>query len=162
MGFFSKLKGQVLYQQQLELVCLEACEQERELQPNTLKNCIRLCVARRKEMNYFSQDLAPNYRDVAYIDLISLLRTLFDEALNKGNNRDASDIYNYLDTLLSVAEVQHLKLSDGLIKTALEIRSEIGKEIVDETDQVADMRLYAKLKWKKKKELKGIEEIGGE
>lgn len=130
MGFFSKLKGQVLYQQQLELVSLEACEQDKELQPKTLKNCIRLCVTRRREMNYFSQDLAPNYRDEAYIDLISLLRTLFDQALNEGNNKDANDIYKYLDTLLSVADVQHLKLSDGLIKTASEIRSEIGEEII--------------------------------
>lgn len=32
----------------------------------------------------------------------------------------------------------------------------LGKEIVDETDVVADMRLYAKLKWKKIKEQKGI------
>lgn len=81
-------------------------------------------------MNYFSQDLAPNYRDEAYIDLISLLRTLFDQALNEGNNKDANDIYKYLDTLLSVADIQHLKLSDGLIKTASEIRSEIGEEII--------------------------------
>lgn len=32
----------------------------------------------------------------------------------------------------------------------------LGKEIMDETDTVSDMRLYAKLKWKRKQELKGI------
>ncbi len=32
----------------------------------------------------------------------------------------------------------------------------LGKEIVDETDVVADMRQYAKLKWEKKREQKGI------
>ena len=51
---------------------------------------------------------------------------------------------------------------DGIITMEDIIETILGKEIVDETDQVADMRLYAKLKWKKKKELKGIEEVGGE
>ncbi len=32
----------------------------------------------------------------------------------------------------------------------------LGKEIVDETDTIADMRVYAKLKWQKKREQKGI------
>lgn len=44
----------------------------------------------------------------------------------------------------------------GIISLEDIIETILGKEIVDETDQVADMRLYAKLKWKKKKELQGI------
>lgn len=44
----------------------------------------------------------------------------------------------------------------GIITLEDIIETILGKEIVDETDEVADMRLYAKLKWKKKKELKGI------
>lgn len=44
----------------------------------------------------------------------------------------------------------------GIITLEDIIETILGKEIVDETDQVADMRLYAKLKWKKKKELKGL------
>lgn len=45
----------------------------------------------------------------------------------------------------------------GIITLEDILETIIGKEIVDETDQVADMRLYAKLKWKKKREQqKGI------
>ncbi len=51
---------------------------------------------------------------------------------------------------------------DGIITMEDIIETILGKEILDETDQVADLRLYAKMKWKKKKELKGISEISGE
>lgn len=40
----------------------------------------------------------------------------------------------------------------GIITLEDIIETIIGKEIVDETDMVADMRLYAKLKWKRKRE----------
>jgi CBS domain containing-hemolysin-like protein len=40
----------------------------------------------------------------------------------------------------------------GIVTLEDIIETIIGKEIVDETDQVADMRLYAKLKWKRKRE----------
>lgn len=43
----------------------------------------------------------------------------------------------------------------GIITMEDIIETILGKEIVDETDQVADMRLYAKLKWKKKIEQQG-------
>lgn len=44
----------------------------------------------------------------------------------------------------------------GIITLEDIIETILGKEIMDETDIVADMRLYAKMKWKKKKELNGI------
>lgn len=44
----------------------------------------------------------------------------------------------------------------GIITLEDVLETILGKEILDETDQVADMRLYAKLKWKKKKEQKGL------
>ena len=51
---------------------------------------------------------------------------------------------------------------DGIITMEDIIETILGKEILDETDQIADLQLYAKMKWKKKKELKGIAEISGE
>ena len=44
----------------------------------------------------------------------------------------------------------------GIVTLEDIIETILGKEIVDETDQVTDMRLYAKMKWKKKQEQKGI------
>ena len=131
MGFFSRLKAQVNYQQHLELVSLEACELNRELNPKTLKNCVRLCVMRRRELDFFSQDLQPDYRDTAYWDLVALFRTLFDQSLNEGNIKDAGEIYNYLDAILTIASTPYLKLTNGTILTANEIRVEVGQQIVD-------------------------------
>ncbi len=42
----------------------------------------------------------------------------------------------------------------GIITMEDIIESILGKEIVDETDMVADMRMYAKLKWKRKRQNK--------
>lgn len=47
----------------------------------------------------------------------------------------------------------------GIITLEDIIETILGKEIVDETDQVADMRVYAKLKWMKKKELRAQNDI---
>ncbi|MBR1605238.1 MAG: DUF21 domain-containing protein [Alphaproteobacteria bacterium] len=44
----------------------------------------------------------------------------------------------------------------GIITLEDIIETILGKEILDETDQVADMRLYAKLKWKNKRAQKGL------
>ena len=44
----------------------------------------------------------------------------------------------------------------GIVTLEDIIETILGKEILDETDQVTDMRLYAKMKWKKKQEQKGI------
>ena len=131
MGFFSRLKGQVIYQQHLELVSLEACQRDRELNPKTLKNCVRLCVKRRRDLDFFSQSLPADYRDSAYWDFAALFKTLFEEALQEGNIKDASEIYNYLDAILSVAPTPILKLSQGTITTANEIRYEVGQQLVE-------------------------------
>lgn len=70
-----------------------------------------------------------------------------------------------LETVLSIMLEDHNHIAlvidqfenwTGIITLEDIIETILGKEIVDETDQVADMRLYAKLKWKKKKEQKGI------
>ena len=45
---------------------------------------------------------------------------------------------------------------DGIVTMEDILETILGKEIMDETDTVSDMRLYAKLKWKRKQELKGI------
>lgn len=131
MGFFSRLKGQVIYQQHLELVSLEACQINRELNPKTLKNCVRLCVRRGRELDFFSQSLPPDYRDSAYWDFVALFKTLFDEALQEENVKDASEIYSYLDAILSVAPTPILKLSQETISTANEIRVEVGQQLVE-------------------------------
>lgn len=45
---------------------------------------------------------------------------------------------------------------DGIVTMEDILETILGKEIMDETDTVSDMRVYAKLKWKRKQELKGI------
>lgn len=44
----------------------------------------------------------------------------------------------------------------GIITLEDILETILGKEILDETDTVADMRLYAKMKWQKRKEQRGI------
>ncbi len=45
---------------------------------------------------------------------------------------------------------------EGIVTMEDILETILGKEIMDETDTVSDMRLYAKLKWKHKQEQKGI------
>ena len=131
MGFFSRLKNQIKYQQALELVSIEACEKNIKLQPKTFKSVICEIIHFKKDSNHFDIPLSSIYRDEAYIAMVSMFKTLFDKAVSERNTKIEMEIYEYLDTVLSIAENQILKLSDGTKIMAKETKNEIAKDHLD-------------------------------
>lgn len=113
MGFFSKLKNQVLWQQEMELVALEACEFDERLNPKIFKDLIRTAISAARDLHIFEFPMNEDYRDKAYMLLNSILEAKYKDAVQKGNYGIADEIICYYRASLTVSDVPHLKLSVG-------------------------------------------------
>lgn len=121
----------------------------------------RFPIIDEKEQNY----LGYIHKSSSYkADDVDLVEKFARPMRSFGPDAKLEDVLSFM-----IADHNHIALVideygnwSGIITLEDIIETILGKEIVDETDQVADMRLYAKLKWKNKKELKGIEGISGE
>ena len=120
MGFFYRLKEQVLWQQQIELIMLEACENNTRLKPEICKALTRECISWARELNVFEQKetFILSRQNRAYL---FLMKFLIEKALAFANKNDPISFFvirMLYGTILRISDTPHLKISPAVILLA--------------------------------------------
>lgn len=119
MGFFRRLKEQVLWQQQIELIMLEACENNTILKPKICKMLTRECISLARELNVFENKEIEilSRQDRAFLFLMQFLIGRA-QGMARNDPMGVFVIRALYGTILKISNTPHLKLTPGVILVA--------------------------------------------